>query len=133
MRRLRARWALRRARRVPDARVRALLMTGGVGAILLVAVGLGAVGVPWRDLPRALGDPTHSAHVILWQIRLPRIVAGALVGMALATAGALLQAVVRNPLADPALMGITAGAGLGGLLGILVLPAHRFAIPACAS
>jgi iron complex transport system permease protein len=112
--------------------VRAALVGAGVGASVLFAAGLGAVGVPWRELPRALGDPTHPAYVVLWQIRLPRIAAGVLVGAALATAGALLQAVVRNPLADPAIMGITAGAGLGGLIGILLLPEHRHALPACA-
>lgn len=132
MNRLRARYALWRVRRVPDARLHAVLVGAGVGASVLVAAGLGAVGLPWRELQRALADPTHPAHVVLWQIRLPRIVAGALVGAALATAGALLQAVVRNPLADPALMGITAGAGLGGLGGILLLPEHRHALPACA-
>ena len=108
------------------------LVAAGVGASVLVAAGLGAVGVPWRELPRALADASHPAHVVLWQIRLPRIAAGVVIGAALATAGALLQAVVRNPLADPGIMGVTAGAGLGGLVGILLLPAYRYALPACA-
>ena len=97
----RARVALWRARTC-RTRVRAALVGGRASAAsVLVAAGLGAVGVPWRELPRALADPAHPAHVVLWQIRLPRIAAGVLVGAALATAGALLQAVVRNPLADP--------------------------------
>lgn len=130
--RARARRVLWRARRVPDARVQTALVAAGVGASVLVAAGLGAVGVPWRELPRALVDATHPAHVVLWQIRLPRIAAGVVIGAALATAGALLQAVVRNPLADPGIMGVTAGAGLGGLVGILLLPEYRYALPACA-
>jgi len=130
--RWRARSTLWRARHVPDVRLRTALVGVGVGASVLLAVGLGAAGIPWRELPRALVDAGHPAHVILWQIRVPRIAAGALVGAALATAGALLQAVVRNPLADPGLMGVTAGAGLGGLVGILLLPGERFAIPVCA-
>jgi iron complex transport system permease protein len=128
----RARFALWRARRTPDPRLGTVLAGAAVGASVLVAAGLGAAEVPWREVPRALVDATHPAHVILWQIRLPRIVAGVLVGTALATAGALLQAVVRNPLADPQIMGVTAGAGLGGLVGILLLPDVRFAIPVSA-
>ncbi len=131
-----ARWYSRgrlwRARNAPDGRVRAALVGAGLAASVLVASGLGAAGVPWTELPRALADPSHPAHVVLWQIRIPRIVAGALVGAALATAGTLLQAIVRNPLADPQIMGVTAGAGLGGLVGMLLLPAYRHAVPGLA-
>lgn len=83
---------------------------------------LGAANIPLAELPRAFVDPGHPSHGILWTVRLPRVVAGVLVGGALAVAGALLQASVRNPLADPGLLGVTAGAGLGGLLAIVMFP-----------
>lgn len=56
---------------------------------------------------------------ILWLIRLPRVILGALVGMTLALAGAAYQGVFRNPLADPYLLGVAAGAGLGATLAIV--------------
>src|SRR5439155_8032475 len=59
-------------------------------------------------------SPTEES--ILWDIRLPRVVLGALVGARLAVAGASYQGVFRNPLADPYLLGVAAGAGLGATL-----------------
>lgn len=60
--------------------------------------------------------------VILLQVRLPRVVAGALVGAALATAGTMLQGLLRNPLADPYLIGVSSGAGLGATVAALFSP-----------
>jgi iron complex transport system permease protein len=65
-------------------------------------------------------SPTEEA--ILWDIRMPRVVLGALVGGMLALAGATYQGVFRNPLADPYLLGVAAGAGLGATLAIAYLP-----------
>ena len=62
---------------------------------------------------------TDSQQAILWQIRLPRVVLGALVGAMLALAGAAYQGVFRNPLADPYLLGVSSGAGLGATLAIV--------------
>lgn len=106
----------------------------GVLAAALVAAGtlagtVGAARIPLVELPAALVDPAHPAHVILWSVRLPRIAAGALVGAALGVAGALMQAVVRNPIADPGLMGVTAGAGFGGLIAIVLWPEHTSFVP----
>ncbi len=78
---------------------------------------------------------TEAQTAILWQIRLPRVVLGAIVGGALALSGAAYQGVFRNPLADPYLLGVAAGAGLGATLAIvtglgdraLVLPFAAFA------
>ena len=64
-------------------------------------------------------SPTDEA--ILWDIRIPRVVLGALVGAMLATAGASYQGVFRNPLADPYLLGVAAGAGLGATLAVVYL------------
>lgn len=62
---------------------------------------------------------TPTQQAILWQIRLPRVVLGALVGATLASAGAAYQGAFRNPLADPYLLGVSSGAGLGATLGIV--------------
>jgi iron complex transport system permease protein len=59
---------------------------------------------------------------ILWQVRLPRVVLGGIVGATLATAGAAYQGVFRNPLADPYLLGAAAGAGLGATLAVVYGP-----------
>src|SRR5207245_3062999 len=95
-------------------------------AILLVAlvagVSIGPVGVPVSAIADTLIShlPWHPAvsvppidAAIIWQIRLPRVVLGALVGSMLAGGGAAYQGVFRNPLADPYLLGVAAGAGLG--------------------
>ncbi|MEP7289438.1 MAG: iron ABC transporter permease [Chloroflexota bacterium] len=98
---------------------------GDVVRLLLHGVGL-PVGL---DLPQ-------SSYVIVTTIRLPRILIGAVVGAALACSGATMQGVFRNPLADPGLLGVTAGGGFGAVLVIVtglatlnlwVLPAAAFA------
>ena len=73
---------------------------------------------PWTSLARS--TPTEES--ILWQLRVPRVVLAALVGGMLALAGATYQGVFRNPLADPYLLGVAAGAGLGATLAIAYLP-----------
>lgn len=107
----------------------------GVACLLgagLVSVGLGPAGLPVRgvasDLLSAipgvdLGGGLSDRHAsILWNLRLPRIVLGALVGGMLALAGAAYQGVFRNPLADPYLLGVAAGAGLGATVAIAYGP-----------
>jgi len=74
--------------------------------------------VPFLHVSSPL-SPTDEA--ILWDIRVPRVVVGALVGAMLATAGASYQGVFRNPLADPYLLGVAAGAGLGATLAVVYL------------
>ena len=78
-------------------------------------------------------SPTEEA--ILWEIRVPRVVLAALVGGMLALAGATYQGVFRNPLADPYLLGVAAGAGLGATFAIAYLPdglRGQRALPAAA-
>ncbi|MEX2487872.1 MAG: iron ABC transporter permease [Nitriliruptoraceae bacterium] len=113
------------------------LLAGAVTAGLLFGpAGLPAAGVlhalvdavPGIDLPGGLSDRQLS---ILWQLRVPRVVLGGLVGGMLAIAGAGYQGVFRNPLADPYLLGVAAGAGLGATLAI-VTDLRAFGIPLAA-
>jgi iron complex transport system permease protein len=112
------------------------LLSLAVVAVLVavVALGLGAVPIPLRAVAGALVDPGSGAGAIVWQLRMPRIILAFLVGGALGVAGAALQALVRNPLAEPYLLGISGGAGLAavtaialGLTGLWAIPAAAFA------
>jgi iron complex transport system permease protein len=93
---------------------------------------IGAVAIPGAELLPALAEPAHPLHAVLWEVRIPRVAAAALVGAALAVAGALMQTVVRNPLADPGLLGVNAGAGLAALLAIVLWPASTLLLPLVA-
>ena len=86
----------------------ALLAMAVMGASLLV----GGTAVPVHDVFSALLHPQRSGDlgVIVWQLRVPRIVIGAIVGAALAITGAMMQGMLRNPLVDPYLTGVSAGA-----------------------
>jgi iron complex transport system permease protein len=75
---------------------------------------------------------TQVQSDIVWQVRLPRVLLGALVGAMLAGGGAAYQGVFRNPLADPYLLGVAAGAGLGATVVIVAGPGMHQLVPAAA-
>jgi iron complex transport system permease protein len=102
------------------ARLRPGWLAGGVATVVLavvLGVALGTISLPAGEVVRELlwfdSDLTSTERNILWQIRLPRVVLGLLVGSTLAVSGAAYQGTFRNPLADPYLLGAAAGAGLG--------------------
>jgi len=123
-------------RAVPgDRRHRAQRTTLGLAALLvavsLVSLGTGASGASlWAALGQlARGDAIGPREaVILFDIRLPRLAMGAMVGAALAVSGAVMQGLFRNPLADPGLVGVGAGAGLGAIGAIVLGAALPFAL-----
>lgn len=96
--------------------VSSLLALGALATVLATSL-IGPESVQLRD---AL-DPSSVGHVILFQIRLPRILLGLVVGGALGAAGAALQALLRNPLAEPHIIGVSGGAALGGVLTMLLV------------
>jgi iron complex transport system permease protein len=97
----------------------------GLTALLALTVVLGLVigpsGLSLGEVWQALtGQRTGAAADIVLRVRLPRVVLAALVGASLAVAGTLFQALLRNPLADPYILGVSGGAALGGIV-VLVL------------
>ncbi|MFJ8603044.1 FecCD family ABC transporter permease [Streptomyces shenzhenensis] len=103
---------------------------------VLVAVGTGSADIPPLDVARTvgarLGAPWEALpplrDSIVWNLRLPRVLLAALVGAGLAVCGTVLQAVTRNPLADPYLLGVSAGASTGAVL-VLVLGFGSLGLP----
>lgn len=79
-----------------------------------------------------LSNDDTLARRIVWEIRLPRILIGIIVGMCLAIAGAILQGVMQNPLADPGVIGITSGAGIMAVLVMVVFPGYILYLPLAA-
>ena len=100
-----------------------------VCASLLLSMGFGTAELGYQQVWQCITDECQRPiyQTILIDIRLPRVIMGFFAGFALAAAGALMQNVTRNPLADPYLFGIVAGAGLGATLSGL-LPEHMQAI-----
>lgn len=108
-------------------------------AAILIALNVGRTSVPVAAVLPALlqgiglGDHGVDARTltVVWQIRLPRVIAGALIGASLGAAGAAYQALFRNPLAAPDLLGVSAGASVGAILAILlslpIIAIHVFA------
>jgi iron complex transport system permease protein len=115
----------------PRVLVAALVCLAGA---VLVGILVGPAGLPPGAVLKELVNrlPLVRVHsglspleaAILWQIRVPRVVLGGVVGAMLAMAGASYQGVFRNPLADPYLLGVAAGAGLGATLAVVYLPGH---------
>lgn len=103
--------------RTRRARRATVWLAGLLGVISLASLGTGAAGVSLFALLDGLSD---RERLILWDIRLPRLAMGALVGAGLAVSGALMQGLFRNPLADPGIVGVGAGAGLGAVLAIVL-------------
>ncbi len=93
-----------------------------VGASLL-ALGIGSVNLSFSEIISALfGNAQERDIVIIWQLRLPRIISALVVGANLALAGCGLQSIFRNPLAEPSITGVSAGASLGAVIAIMFLP-----------
>jgi iron complex transport system permease protein len=94
-----------------------------LGVVLLASIiGASLIGSVHIDIARALqsGLPQNIDRVILFDTRLPRVLLAAVVGAALATAGVALQGLLRNPLAEPHLIGVSGGAALGAVLAVVL-------------
>jgi iron complex transport system permease protein len=100
-----------------------------LATVLVLSMGMGASKIGIREVLHSLLDWHRSANtnsVILLDIRLPRVLASALIGAALSVAGLLFQGLFRNPMADPYVIGTSGGAALGAGVGLLLLPHFSF-------
>lgn len=112
---------LTRHRHVPRTRAGAGLLLGSLALILLLVVSfaIGSRPIPWQEVLRAFTafDATDDRHVIVQSLRVPRGVLAIMAGGSLGLAGAVMQSVTRNPLAEPGLLGVNAGAAMAVVLG----------------
>lgn len=96
-----------------------LILIGLTLWVLGIGVSIGSVSMTWTDFFAALfGHGTDIDQQIIWQLRFPRVMAGFAAGALLAVAGTLLQVMLRNPLADPYILGTAGGAGVAALSAI---------------
>ena len=134
--------SLRRHPRVTPRRVAGVcaLLLGVLLLLVAISLSLGAVSIPvtkivsgvWASLTHTAGALTPDQQVILFNIRLPRIFLAIIVGTALAIAGAGYQALLRNPLADPYVLGVSSGAALAAILTMAYGPRLAVAVPLAA-
>ena len=99
-------------------------------AVIVLGVSFGATSIPLGTILRILLNGTRLFHfapqwdssteIIIWQLRIPLVIGTVLVGAALAVAGTLFQAILRNPLADPFLIGTSSGAALGATIAFIL-------------
>jgi iron complex transport system permease protein len=122
-------------RAVPFGRARRPIVLAGLGFValltaLVAGVGLGTVAIAPGDTVAILaqrllgidlgGTWTPATEAIVWDLRLPRVLTSMVVGTALAVAGATFQGLLRNPLADPYVLGTASGAALGAAIAVLI-------------
>lgn len=101
--------------------------------IIILAIGIGSVRLsPAEVLQTLTGSGSEQWNTILWNIRIPRVILALIIGANLAVSGALLQAVMHNPLADPGLTGVSSGAAVTVLFIMLVKPEFSSLIPIAA-
>lgn len=120
---------------VMQSDVKKRVMIASFGLILLVtgfsySVATGSVSIRLEDIFRVFsGEETGGLYHVIMNIRLPRIIVGGLVGINLALSGAILQSILKNPLADPGIIGISAGAGLAAMIVMILYPTLTHLIP----
>ena len=101
-----------------------IVLAAVLAVVMMLSVGYGVIEMSWIDIIRTLFSGGDSIEFqIIYNLRLPRTLLGALVGAALAVAGVILQAVMRNPLASPGIIGVSSGAGLAAVVALMIFPA----------
>jgi len=123
---------------ITNSDARRVLLTASVGCTILLlgfvySVLNGSVALSMNDFYRIFsGSETGGMYHVVMNIRLPRILVGGLVGINLALSGAILQSILKNPLSDPGIIGISAGAGLAAMVIMIVFPAMSHLVPPVA-
>lgn len=90
-------------------------------AAIIISIGIGPVQIPFNVIINELFNPYGKGpfHIIVWELRLPRILLASLVGASLAVSGVVMQGIFRNPLSDPYVTGTASGAALGATISII--------------
>jgi len=111
-----------------------LLLTLGIAIMLLLSISYGSASIPFTTVVELLFNPDETTWSrILWELRLPRALFAFIIGGLLALAGVLMQALLRNPLADPYILGTSGGAAAAMLVAfLLAIPAQLHAFMALA-
>lgn len=117
--------------RIPDSRLRISNLRFGIGLIVLLLIVL-ATAVLLGSEKLAFFELDENQRAILFDVRLPRVLLGGAVGASLALAGASLQSLLRNPLAEPYLLGVSNGAALGTMLAFVFFANSDWARPVLA-
>ncbi|PIC76059.1 iron ABC transporter permease [Sporosarcina sp. P19] len=122
--------------RHPLARKRVIvLVTSGslliIAAVLSLMIGPVSFSIQeiWNGI--FIANDTMERRIV-WELRFPRVLVGMIVGISLAVAGAILQGVMRNPLADPGIIGVSSGAGLAATVIMIIYPAYIMFLPLAA-
>lgn len=108
------------------------ILGAAVAISLLVGLSVGAVPLPFREVWAGLWRGDAEASAIVRDLRAPRVILAFLVGGSLGICGAALQAMIRNPLAEPYLLGLSSGAGLGAVIAIASQAGGAWAVPLAA-
>lgn len=112
-----------------------LILTGLLVLTVLFSTMVGTARITWGqlwDLLLGNGSPTDPARLVIFRIRLPRVMLAGLVGFSLSLGGVVFQALLRNPLADPFILGVSSGSAFGAVLGIMLGLGFTFGIPVLA-
>lgn len=99
-----------------------LLLILLLAAAIFFGISMGSTGIGIKETLRSLlgySDTDSMLHTIIWRIRFPRVLLAVLVGATLSIGGLVFQALLRNPLAEPYILGISSGSGIGAIIGIL--------------
>lgn len=108
----------------------ALLLLGLIVLASLVSMAVGSAGYSLQEIAKALTDPAPSTiKTVVVNLRMPRVAMALLIGAALSVAGALMQAVMRNPLADPGMIGVSTGAATAATTVLLLFPKLVMSVP----
>ena len=94
-----------------------------LGFAIVLGISMGSTDSGFKDIIRnwlGIKEPDSMLYTIIWQIRFPRVLLAALVGAALSLGGLVFQALLRNPLAEPYILGISGGSAIGAIIGILL-------------
>ena len=98
----------------------------------LVCMAVGSVAYTIPEVFQTLIDREADARLIVWNVRVPRILCGGMVGICLSLSGCILQGVMRNHLASPSTIGVTSGASFVGYLTLVAFPQYYYVLPAAA-